>query len=63
LKEFLKIAPQRWRKTEANREKRLEKSPCKSMEQKENHEKAPRGSWANNHMGNPRLNASDDETI
>jgi hypothetical protein len=30
-----------------------EKSPCKPVEQEENHEKGPIGSWAGNHMGNP----------
>ena len=27
---------------------------CKPVEQEENHEKGPLGSWAANHMGNPR---------
>ena len=31
----------------------LEKSSCEPVEQEENHEKGPRGSWAGNHMGNP----------
>jgi hypothetical protein len=35
--------------------KGLEKSSCKPVEQEENHEKGPRGSWARNHMGNPSL--------
>jgi hypothetical protein len=30
----------------------LEESYCKPVEQEENHEKGPRGSWAGNHMGN-----------
>jgi hypothetical protein len=34
----------------------LEESSCKPVEQKENHEKGPRGSWAGNQMGNPELN-------
>jgi hypothetical protein len=33
---------------------RTGKRTCKSMEQEENHEKAPRWSWARNHMGNVR---------
>ena len=34
---------------------RTGKVTCKSVEQEENHEKGPRGSWARNHMGNPDL--------
>jgi hypothetical protein len=30
-----------------------EKMTCKPMEQEENHEKLPRGSWVRNQMGNP----------
>ena len=33
----------------------LEKSSCKRVEQEENHEKGPRGSWARNHVGNLSL--------
>jgi len=32
----------------------LEKSPCKRVEQEENHEKGPGRSWARNHKGNSK---------
>jgi hypothetical protein len=41
---------------------RTGKVTCKSVEQEENHEKGPRGSWARNHMGNVSKNVDFDIT-
>jgi len=50
----------KWRRnTPCSRESpaRMGKSPCKCVEQAENHDKGPRGSWARNNMGNPSLHS------
>src|ERR1035437_5373250 len=55
IREKMGVGSQKWHRNspvpENNRDG-LEKSSCKPVEQEENHEKGPLGSWARNHMGN-----------
>ena len=56
IREKMGVGSQKWHRNgpvPENNRNGLEKSSCEPVEQEENHEKGPRGSWARNHMGNP----------